>query len=134
MGELTRPFIHSTDKVAAKNTSIIMKILIVGSGGREHALAWKVKQSAKVEKVFVAPGNPGTALESLVENIDIAVDDISGLLAFAQAEQIDLTIIGPEIPLVLGIVDRFQEAGLKCLAPPLKLHNWRVPSLIAKTL
>jgi len=120
MGELTRPFIHSTDKVAAKNTSIIMKILIVGSGGREHALAWKVKQSAKVEKVFVAPGNPGTALESLVENIDIAVDDISGLLAFAQAEQIDLTIIGPEIPLVLGIVDRFQEAGLKCFGPSAK--------------
>jgi phosphoribosylamine--glycine ligase len=120
MGRLTRPFIHSTNKVAAKNTSIIMKILIVGSGGREHALAWKVKQSAKVKKVFVAPGNPGTALESLVENVAIAVDDISGLLAFAQAEQIDLTIIGPEIPLVLGIVDRFQEAGLKCFGPSAK--------------
>ena len=97
-----------------------MKILLVGSGGREHALAWKVKQSAKVEKVFVAPGNPGTALESLVENLPIAVDDISGLLAFAQAEQIDLTIIGPEIPLVMGIVDRFQEAGLNCFGPTAK--------------
>ncbi len=94
-----------------------MKILIVGSGGREHALAWKAKQSAKVEKVFVAPGNAGTALESGVENVAIAVDDIAGLLAFAQQQAIDLTIIGPEIPLVLGVVDRFQEAGLKCFGP-----------------
>ena len=97
-----------------------MKILIVGSGGREHALAWKVKQSPKVEKVFVAPGNPGTALEPSVENVAIAVEDISGLLAFAQAEHIDLTIIGPEIPLVMGIVDSFQEAGLKCFGPSAK--------------
>ncbi len=94
-----------------------MKILIVGSGGREHALAWKAKQSAKVEKVFVAPGNAGTALESGVENVAIAVDDIAGLLAFAQQQAIDLTIIGPEIPLVLCVVDRFQEAGLKCFGP-----------------
>ena len=97
-----------------------MKILIVGSGGREHALAWKAKQSPKVEKVFVAPGNPGSALEPGIENKAIAVDDIAGLLAFAQAEQIDLTIIGPEIPLVLGIVDRFEEAGLKCFGPKTK--------------
>ena len=97
-----------------------MKILIVGSGGREHALAWKAKQSPKVEKVFVAPGNPGSALEPGIENKAIAVDDITGLLAFAQAEQIDLTIIGPEIPLVLGIVDRFEEAGLKCFGPKAK--------------
>ncbi|MEQ1622467.1 MAG: phosphoribosylamine--glycine ligase [Methylococcales bacterium] len=97
-----------------------MKILIVGSGGREHALAWKAKQSAKVENVFVAPGNAGTALEPGVENVAIAVDDIAGLLAFAQKEAIDLTIIGPEIPLVLGVVDRFQEAGLKCFGPSAK--------------
>ena len=97
-----------------------MKILIVGSGGREHALAWKAKQSPKVEKVFVAPGNPGSALEPGIENKAIAVDDIAGLLAFAQAEHIDLTIIGPEIPLVLGIVDRFEEAGLKCFGPKAK--------------
>ena len=97
-----------------------MKILIVGSGGREHALAWKAKQSPKVDKVFVAPGNPGTALEAGVENIAIAVDDIAGLLAFAQKEHIDLTIIGPEIPLVLGVVDRFQAAGLKCFGPSAK--------------
>ena len=94
-----------------------MKILIVGNGGREHALAWKVKQSAKVEKVFVAPGNAGTALEASVENVAIAVDDIAGLLAFAQQQAIDLTIIGPEIPLVLGIVDSFQQAGLACFGP-----------------
>lgn len=94
-----------------------MKILIVGNGGREHALAWKVKQSAKVEKVFVAPGNAGTALEASVENVTIAVDDIAGLLAFAQQQAIDLTIIGPEIPLVLGIVDSFQQAGLACFGP-----------------
>jgi phosphoribosylamine--glycine ligase len=98
----------------------IMKILIVGSGGREHALAWKAKQSPKVEKVFVAPGNPGSAHEPGIENKAIAVDDIAGLLAFAQAEHIDLTIIGPEIPLVLGIVDHFQEAGLKCFGPKAK--------------
>jgi phosphoribosylamine--glycine ligase len=97
-----------------------MKILIVGSGGREHALAWKTKQSPKVEKVFVAPGNPGTALEESVENIAIAADDIPALLAFAQKESIDLTIIGPEVPLVMGIVDSFQQAGLKCFGPTAK--------------
>lgn len=97
-----------------------MKILIVGNGGREHALAWKVKQSTKVEKVFVAPGNAGTALESGVENVAIAVDDIAGLLAFAQQENIGLTIIGPEVPLVLGVVDSFQQAGLACFGPSAK--------------
>jgi phosphoribosylamine--glycine ligase len=97
-----------------------MKILIVGSGGREHALAWKAKQSPKVEKVFVAPGNPGTALEPAVENVAIDALDIQGLLAFAQKEHIDLTIIGPESPLVMGIVDSFQQAGLKCFGPSAK--------------
>ncbi|MDD5633519.1 MAG: phosphoribosylamine--glycine ligase [Methylococcales bacterium] len=97
-----------------------MKILIVGNGGREHALAWKAQQSPKVEKVFVAPGNPGTALEPSVENVAIAVDDIPGLMAFVQKEHIDLTIIGPEIPLVMGIVDSFQKAGLKCFGPSAK--------------
>jgi len=94
-----------------------MKILIVGSGGREHALAWKASQSPKVSNVFVAPGNAGTALEDKLTNIDFAVEDIAGLLAFAQKEAIDLTIIGPEVPLVLGIVDAFQVAGLKCFGP-----------------
>jgi len=94
-----------------------MKILIVGSGGREHALAWKASQSPKVSNVFVAPGNAGTALEDKLTNIDFAVEDIAGLLAFAQKEAIDLTIIGPEVPLVLGVVDAFQAAGLKCFGP-----------------
>ncbi|MDF1583114.1 MAG: phosphoribosylamine--glycine ligase [Methyloprofundus sp.] len=97
-----------------------MKILIVGSGGREHALAWKASQSPKVTNVFVAPGNAGTALEDKLINIDFAVEDIAGLLAFAQKEAIDLTIIGPEVPLVLGIVDAFQAAGLKCFGPSAK--------------
>jgi phosphoribosylamine--glycine ligase len=94
-----------------------MKILIVGSGGREHALAWKVKQSAKVEQVYVAPGNAGTALESGIENININVENISALVDFAQNEHIDLTLIGPEVPLVAGIVDAFNAAGLKCFGP-----------------
>ncbi len=80
----------------------------------------KPNNQPKVEKVFVAPGNPGTALEPSIENVAIAVDDISGLLAFAQKEAIDLTIIGPEVPLVMGIVDRFQQAGLKCFGPSAK--------------
>ncbi|MFZ2725799.1 MAG: phosphoribosylamine--glycine ligase [Methylococcaceae bacterium] len=94
-----------------------MNILIVGSGGREHALAWKAKQSAKVDKVFVAPGNAGTDLEAGVENVAIAVDELDALLSFAQNNAIDLTIIGPEVPLVLGIVDKFQQAGLPCFGP-----------------
>jgi phosphoribosylamine--glycine ligase len=94
-----------------------MKILIVGSGGREHALAWKVKQSSKVSSVFVAPGNAGTALEAGIHNVEIQVDDIAGLLNFAQAREIDLTIVGPEVPLVKGIVDQFSAAGLACFGP-----------------
>lgn len=97
-----------------------MKILIVGSGGREHALAWKVKQSPKATHVFVAPGNAGTALEPGIDNVDIQADDIAGLLSFAQARAIDLTIVGPEVPLVLGIVDQFQAAGLACFGPSAK--------------
>jgi phosphoribosylamine---glycine ligase len=94
-----------------------MKILIVGSGGREHALAWKVKKSKGVEKVYVAPGNAGTALEPGIINIDIKVDAIDELVRFAKNEGIDLTIIGPEAPLVDGIVDAFKKANLKCFGP-----------------
>lgn len=97
-----------------------MKILIVGSGGREHALAWKASQSPRVKTVYVAPGNAGTAIEDKLTNIDLAVEDIAGLLNFAQQENIDLTIIGPEVPLVAGIVDTFQAAGLKCFGPSAK--------------
>ncbi|HHB92520.1 MAG TPA: phosphoribosylamine--glycine ligase [Thioploca sp.] len=94
-----------------------MKILIVGNGGREHALAWKVAQSNQVETVFVAPGNAGTAQENKVQNITIGVNDIEALINFAQENFIDLTIIGPEAPLVAGIVDKFQEIGLPCFGP-----------------
>ncbi len=94
-----------------------MKILIVGSGGREHALAWKAAQSECAEQVFVAPGNAGTHMEAGMQNVAINVDDIDGLLRFAQQENIGLTIIGPEAPLVEGIVDRFQAAGLPCFGP-----------------
>ncbi|HEB96538.1 MAG TPA: phosphoribosylamine--glycine ligase [Sedimenticola thiotaurini] len=94
-----------------------MNILIIGSGGREHALAWKAAQSPLAEKVFVAPGNAGTALEPGLENIDVAADDIDGLLAAALEQNIDLTIVGPEAPLVAGVVDRFSAAGLKCFGP-----------------
>ncbi|MEN9465437.1 MAG: hypothetical protein RL217_1618 [Pseudomonadota bacterium] len=94
-----------------------MKVLIIGSGGREHALAWKVKQSPLVEKVFVAPGNAGSAREAGVENVAIDVLDIPALIAFAKKENIGLTIVGPEAPLVAGVVDAFEQAGLKIFGP-----------------
>ena len=94
-----------------------MKVLVVGGGGREHALAWKAAQSARVECVYVAPGNAGTALEADIENIDISAEDIPALLEFAKHKAIDLTIVGPEAPLVAGIVDDFTEAGLKIFGP-----------------
>ena len=94
-----------------------MNVLIVGGGGREHALAWKCARSPNVEQVYVAPGNAGTAAEPKVTNIDLAADDIDKLLAFAQQSAIGLTVIGPEGPLVDGIVDRFQASGLNCFGP-----------------
>ena len=92
-----------------------MKVLIIGSGGREHAIAWKIKQSDQLTELFVAPGNPGIA--AIAECVDIKVDKIDQLLEFAQSKEIDFTIVGPELPLTLGIVDRFQEAGLKVFGP-----------------
>ena len=94
-----------------------MKVLLVGSGGREHALGWKMAQSSKVDRVFIAPGNAGTAIEKGIENINIDAEDIQALLEFAQKNQIDLTVVGPEAPLVKGIVDLFSDAGLKCFGP-----------------
>lgn len=96
---------------------IMMKVLIVGSGGREHALAWKVAQSSQVVKVFVAPGNAGTAGEPRVENIQIGSDDIEALVDFAKKEGVEVTIVGPEMPLVAGITDVFNHAGLRCFGP-----------------
>ncbi|NVK22593.1 MAG: phosphoribosylamine--glycine ligase [Kangiellaceae bacterium] len=94
-----------------------MNVLIIGSGGREHALAWKTAQSDKVSKVFVAPGNAGTGLENKVENVAIGSEDIEALITFAQDNNVALTIVGPEAPLVIGVVDAFTEAGLKCFGP-----------------
>ncbi|NND54940.1 MAG: phosphoribosylamine--glycine ligase [Gammaproteobacteria bacterium] len=94
-----------------------MKLLVVGSGGREHALAWALAKSDRVESVLVAPGNAGTANEPKVENIPVGAEDIDGLLELARTAQIDLTVIGPEAPLVAGIVDRFKKHGLKCFGP-----------------
>ena len=82
-----------------------MKVLVIGGGGREHALAWKAAQSAKVSKVFVAPGNAGTATEPKLENVAISATDIPALLAFVKENQVELTIVGPEAPLVDGVVD-----------------------------
>ncbi|NLQ18379.1 phosphoribosylamine--glycine ligase [Marinomonas sp. M1K-6] len=94
-----------------------MKVLIIGNGGREHALAWKTAESSQVEKVFVAPGNAGSATEHKVENVNIGVTDIAALVAFAKRENIDLTIVGPEAPLVIGVVDAFEKEGLAIFGP-----------------
>lgn len=92
-----------------------MKILVVGSGGREHALVWKIKQSPKVSRIFAAPGNPGIA--QLAQCIDLSVENIQGLADFAEQEKIDLTVVGPEAPLVAGLVDEFKARGLKVFGP-----------------
>lgn len=94
-----------------------MNVLIIGGGGREHALAWKAAQSSQVDTVFVAPGNAGTATEHKLVNVDVGAEDIDGLLAFAQQNQVALTIVGPEAPLVAGVVDRFEAAGLAIFGP-----------------
>jgi len=94
-----------------------MQVLIIGGGGREHALAWKAAQSSRVDKVFVAPGNAGTALEAKIENVPIAAEAVAELVDFARARDIALTIVGPEAPLVAGVVDAFQAAGLRCFGP-----------------
>ena len=94
-----------------------MNILIIGSGGREHALAWKCAQSPRVDTVFVAPGNAGTAREAGVANVAVDADDIDGLIDIARQKDVALTIVGPEAPLVAGVVDRFNELGLPCFGP-----------------
>jgi phosphoribosylamine--glycine ligase len=94
-----------------------MNVLIIGSGGREHALAWKAAQSPSADRVFVAPGNAGTARETGIENVNISVDDFAGLADFAAANGVGLTIVGPEAPLVDGVVDYFDQRGLRCFGP-----------------
>jgi len=95
-----------------------MKVLVVGSGGREHALVWKLAQSSKVSKIFCAPGNAG--ISELATNVDISAEDIEGLTNFALKEEIDLTVVGPEVSLTLGIVDSFQNKGLRIFGPDQK--------------
>lgn len=107
-----------------------MKVLIIGSGGREHALAWKIKQSKQVKKIYIAPGNAGTV--TLGENIDIKVNDLFGLVKFAKKERIDLTVVGPEEPLVLGIVDLFKKHGLKIFGPSKKAAQLEGSKIFAK--
>ncbi|CUS78159.1 Phosphoribosylglycinamide synthetase, N domain [Candidatus Kryptonium thompsonii] len=92
-----------------------MKVFVVGGGGREHALVWKISQSPNVEKIFCAPGNAGIA--EIAETVPIKVDDLNSLLKFALEHKIDLTVVGPELPLSLGIVDLFESNGLKFLVP-----------------
>ena len=94
-----------------------MKVLVIGGGGREHALAWKAAQSPLATQVFVAPGNAGTAREDNLTNVAIAADDVAALLAFAKAEGVELTIVGPEAPLAKGVVDAFRAAGLAIFGP-----------------
>ena len=94
-----------------------MKVLVIGSGGREHALAWKLAQSPRVSEVIVAPGNAGTATEPRCRNVPVKADDIDGLLQLAREEDVALTVVGPEVPLVAGVVDRFREAGQRIFGP-----------------
>ncbi|WAT15419.1 phosphoribosylamine--glycine ligase [Xanthomonas fragariae] len=109
-----------------------MKILVIGCGGREHALAWKIAQSTRVSEVLVAPGNAGTAAEAKCRNIAIKVDDLDGLLALAQREAVTLTVVGPEVPLVLGVVDRFHAAGLRIFGPTAKAAQLEGSKAFAK--
>ncbi|TEU07942.1 MAG: phosphoribosylamine--glycine ligase, partial [Candidatus Aminicenantes bacterium] len=107
-----------------------MKILVIGSGGREHALAWKISQSPHLEKLFCAPGNPGTM--SIAENVAIDSSDIKGLTDFAAQEKIGLTVVGPEVPLTMGIVDEFEERGLKIFGPDKKTAELEGSKVFAK--
>ncbi|MGD9899112.1 MAG: phosphoribosylamine--glycine ligase [Calditrichaceae bacterium] len=109
-----------------------MNILVIGSGGREHALVWKIKQSSLVKQIYCAPGNPGTG--KLAENIDIRTDDFEGLLSFAKEKKIDLTVVGPEAPLVEGIVDLFLKHSLKIFGPDKAAAQIEASKLFAKNL
>src|SRR3990172_11110245 len=109
-----------------------MKVLIVGSGGREHALAYKISKSNLVKKLYAAPGNAG--ISQLAHCVDIAVSDIAGLADFAWQERIDLTVVGPELPLVMGVVDEFQKRGLKIVGPTRRAARLEASKAYAKEL
>src|SRR5262245_43789335 len=109
-----------------------MKILIIGNGGREHALAWQVAKSPEVTQVYVAPGNGGTSLEAKTQNVPIAVTAIPELVDFAQNHKIDLTIVGPEAALAAGIVDEFEKAKLLCFGPTKKAAQLETSKAFSK--
>ncbi|KLD74792.1 phosphoribosylamine--glycine ligase [Xanthomonas hyacinthi] len=109
-----------------------MKLLVIGAGGREHALSWKLAQSPRVSEVLVAPGNAGTAREAKCRNVAVKVDDLDGLLTLAQDEAVALTVVGPEVPLVLGVVDRFRAAGLRIFGPTAKAAQLEGSKAFAK--
>ena len=109
-----------------------MKVLIIGSGGREHALAWKITQSSKLDKLYCAPGNAGMARHA--DCVDIEPDDIGTLCNFARKERVDLTVVGPEKPLVMGIVNRFQSNNFKIFGPTRKAATLEGSKVFSKTL
>src|SRR5205085_10858459 len=110
----------------------VMKVLVIGKGGREHALAWKLAQSPRVERVFCAPGNAGTALEGT--NVPIEANDLDRLVKFAKKEEVGLTVVGPEEPLALGIVDVFQKSGLRIFGPTREAARLESSKVFAKQL
>ena len=109
-----------------------MKVLVVGQGGREHTLVWKLAQSPAVKKVYCAPGNAGTAVDG--ENVNIAADDLGRLMSFAKHNDIGLTVVGPEVPLVAGIVDEFESHGLKVFGPAKLPRVWKAARLFQRRL
>ncbi len=119
-----------TSPAAAKRSHNSLKVLVIGSGGREHTIAWKLSQSARLDRIFCAPGNAGTA--ALGENIHISAGDLDALLSAARSRHIDLTVVGPEAPLVAGIVDRFREEGLAIVGPTTKAAQLEGSKVFAK--
>src|SRR3954471_308762 len=109
-----------------------MKVLVVGNGGREHALAWKIGQSSRADRVFVAPGNAGTAADA--ENVDVEATDVKRLLDFARQNEIDLTVVGPEASLAVGLVDAFQKAGLRAFGPSRTAAELETSKVFCKNL
>src|SRR3989304_1463078 len=109
-----------------------MNVLIIGSGGREHALAWKIGQSPRVDRVFVAPGNAGTAADA--ENVDIAADDFPTLIKFAKENQVSLTVVGPEAPLAAGVVDAFEAEQLRVFGPSKAAAELEASKVVCKDL
>src|SRR5215213_7430276 len=111
-----------------------MKVMVVGGGGREHALAWKIGQSPRVDRVFVAPGNAGTTLEAKAENVDVADTDVPAIVRFAKQNGIDLAVIGPESSLALGVVDALADAGIRAFGPSKQAAELEASKVFCKNL